>query len=130
MKQELFIQLLEQYAELKFNREAVSSGEQTARTPVEIIERQGEQFEVSTKNNPTWNVKIKQLKPIVKSCDDCGLEVKDRRVSATLHSFPQTHWRKNCHSCRQTQDPVTKQFTISTPSAQAYFTAYLKNRDK
>jgi hypothetical protein len=130
MKQELFIKLLEQYAELRYNREAVKSGEQTARTPSEIIQRQGEQLEISSGDNPTWNIRIKLLKPIIKTCDDCGVEVEDRRVSTTLHSFPKRHWRKNCHGCRRTQDPDTKEFSISTPQAQAYFTAYLKNRNK
>ena len=130
MKQELFIKLLEQYAELKVERVAIASGEQTSRLGVEVIERQGQQFELSATHNPTLNVKIKQLKPIIKSCEDCGKQCQNRVVSKNLYTFPRKHWRSHCNNCQRVFNPETQQYDLTFNQAQAYFTAYLKNRDK
>ena len=130
MKQELFIQLLEQYAELKVERVAIASGEQTSRLGVEVIERQGQQFELSATHNPTLNVKIKQLKPIIKSCEDCGKECQDRVVTKNLYSFPHKHWRRYCNGCQRVFNPETQQYDLTVNKAQPFFTAYLKQQDK
>ena len=130
MKQEDYIQILEQYAEIKFNKAATTSGEVISRIVGDVIEREGQKIAISHTNNPTWHIGIKKLKPIVKACEDCGKMVKDRKVFINVYAYPQPHRRKNCHSCKKTQDPITKEFTISTVTAQVYFTAYLNKRDK
>ena len=130
MKQEDYIQLLEQYAEIKFNKASTISGEISSRVGDEVIEREGRKIAISNKSNPTWTIAVKRLKPIVKPCEDCGVVVKDRRVHTSLYAYPRPHWRSNCVQCRKTQDPITKQFTLPTVGAQVYFTAYLNKLDK
>jgi hypothetical protein len=130
MDQKEFIHRLSEIAEVKIDKQPVSSGAQTNRLEPIQLERQGKIVEITSKENPTWGVVVKRLKPIVKPCEDCGEVVKDRRVQSTMYSYPKAHWRKNCVQCRKTQDPETKQFTIPTQSAQLYFTAFLKKQDK
>jgi hypothetical protein len=127
MEHNTFIQRLSEFAELRKVKIPRSAGQREADTACDIF-RNGETFIIDKDNNSTWAWEIKKLKPIIKPCEDCGKECKDRKVARTLYTFPERHWRQHCSSCNRVQDPETKQFDIFPIKAQNHFVALLKKK--
>jgi hypothetical protein len=127
MEQNIFIKRLEEFAEIKRVRIAKSGNLREADTACDIF-RNGETHIIDKDNNSTWAWEIKRLKPIVKDCEDCGKECKDRRVNKTLYSFPKKHWRRHCNGCNRVWNPVTRAFDLTPMQSAAHFTAWIKKQ--
>ena len=125
-----FIERLSELADIKVTKAPTNSGESIARLEPVFVERNGKVIEILPTNNPTWNIVVKKLKPIIKECEDCGKLVKDRRVNKSMYTFPKSHWRKNCNGCLRTQNPETGKFDIPFTHAAAFFTSFIKKQDK
>lgn len=124
MKQEQFIQQLEQLAEIKPVKVPVHGNRREAREACDIF-RNGETVYIDNKNNKTLGYEIKRLKTVKTACEDCGKQVQDRRIWNRIMYTPSRHWRKTCSSCNLTQHPETKQFTVSNNRVLEVFREYL-----
>ena len=127
MDNEIFLKKLQELAVIELVRVPRAGGTRESTEPEEIL-RNGEFFSIDLKNNPTLNLRIRQLKTQAQQCSDCDRVVQDRKVHQTVYSFPFPHWRKNCSHCKKTQDPETGEFSVPTTTAQAYFTSILKKK--
>jgi hypothetical protein len=103
MEQEQFIQRLKEVAVIKpFNNKNLREG-----------------FEV------------REIKHKPKTCEDCGKVTKDRRIWNRICITPvEPHWRKTCSSCNLTQNPVTKEYSVSNATVGSVFREFLSNRNK
>jgi len=127
MEHNTFIQRLSEFAELKKIKVPRTPATREFEGSNEIF-RNGETIVIDKDNNETWAWAIKRLKPIIKPCEDCGLECKDRKVNKTLYVFPQRHWRQHCTGCNRVQEPDTKQYTLTATQAQSYFVKWFKKQ--
>lgn len=130
MNKELFLQRLEQLAELK--RSKITRQPGCAHDPDSACDifRNGETFIIDKDNNKTWHYEIARLKPIIKPCEDCGRLCEDRTTTKSLLTFPKRHWRTYCGGCQRVFNPETQQYDLTLSKAQAFFVTYLKQRDK
>jgi hypothetical protein len=127
MEQNKFFEKLSEFAELRKVKVAKSAGLREADTACDIF-RNGETFIIDKDNNSTWAWEIKKLKPIIKPCEDCGQECKDRKVNKVLYTFPQRHWRRHCTGCNRVQHPDTGEFTLTPTQTPSYFVAWFKKQ--
>jgi hypothetical protein len=127
MENNLFIQRLKELADIKRIKPPGSSGIRKGEESNEIF-RNGELRSIGEDHNDTWAYQIKQLKPIVKPCEDCGVECKNRVVNKTLYIFPKRHWRTHCSVCNRVQNPETKQFDLLPMKAQSHFISFFKKK--
>lgn len=129
MDKELFKQRLEQLAQLK-----PAPKNRQPRNPDQLdvcdVFRNGQTEIIDPKNNSTWALEIKEIKPIIKPCEDCGRECQDRKTTKTLYTYPQRHWRSYCGGCQRTYNPETKEFDLKPNQAGVFFLRYLKQADK
>jgi len=127
MEHNTFIKRLEEVAEIKRVKLPKSAAYREADTACDIF-RNGQMMIIDKDNNETCAYEIKRLKPIVKPCEDCGQECKDRRVNKSLYSFPIKHWRSHCSGCNRVKNPVTGVFDILPIQAQNHFVTFLKKQ--
>lgn len=125
MKQEEFLQRLNEVAVLKQIKVPKSAGIREADTACDIF-RNGQQLIIDKDNNSTLNYKIVRLKYQETACLDCGRLVQGQERTKTLYTFPQKHWREHCRNCNKIRDPETKQFDLMPAQAPNRFAAVLK----
>jgi hypothetical protein len=126
MKQEEFIQRLEQFAEIKPVKMPIHGNARKASEACDIF-RNGETFFIDNKNNKTLGYEIKRLKTVKTACEDCGKQVQDRRIWNRVMFTPQRHWRKTCSACNLNQHPVTKKWTVSNNTVLQVYKDFLAN---
>lgn len=129
MEQDKFIAKLQELADLAVAKIPRTGSRRESEEP-NVVFRQGQELALDTKNNPTLNVKIKRLKPMVKPCEDCGLKVDNRVVSKKLYTFPKNHWRTQCENCRRVRNPESGQFDVEADRSQPVFISYFNKQDK
>jgi hypothetical protein len=127
MDNEIFLKQLQELAVVELVSVPRTGGVREANEPEEIL-RNGQIYSIDLKNNPTLNLRVKALKTQPQQCSDCDRVVQDRKLHQTVYAWPFPHWRKNCSVCRKTQDPQTKEFSIPTTTASAYFASILKKK--
>ena len=129
MEQDKFITRLQELADITSARPPIGP---KIRKPngQERVFRNGQEIPIDPKDNQTWGVKVKKLKPIVKDCEDCGLRVENRTVNKKFYTFPQAHWRTNCGNCRRTLNPETGVFDVETEKSQPVFVSYFLKQNK
>jgi len=125
MDPKLFRQRLEELAELKVIKEPRNANRREAED-VDTVWRNGEEFLIDPKDNPTLNLGIAKIRPITKPCDDCGEIVTNRRVEIKVYDNPYPHWRKNCVTCKMTEHPLTGRFDTPSPTASKSISYELK----
>ena len=127
MEHDKFIQCLESVAILR-RVKAPRDTNTNLQEGANDIFRNGETFVLDKDNNSTWAYEIKKLKPIIKPCEDCGVECQNRKVSKSLYVFPQKHWRTWCSGCNRVKNPETGQFDLLPMKAQSHFVAFFKKQ--
>jgi hypothetical protein len=125
MDPKLFRQRLEELAELKVVKEPRTADRREAED-ADSIWRDGKEYVINPKDNPTLNIAIARIKPMIKACEDCGLMVEDRLVHVKIYDNPYPHWRKNCISCKMTEHPLTGCFDTPSPTASKSISYELK----
>ena len=85
---------------------------------------------IKPKKNYTVPIEIVKLKIQPRSCEDCGLEVTDRKVNVRVLQSPKPHWRRSCTHCRRTWNPLTEKFDLNNAGVGNFFVAWLKGSDK
>lgn len=127
MEHDIFIQRLQELAEIKRVKVPKSGGLREADTACDIF-RNGETFIIDKDNNSTWAYEIKKIRPIIQNCSDCGKECKDRKITKSVYIFPKRHWRTHCSGCNRVWNPETKQFDLLPTQAQSHFTSWIKKQ--
>jgi hypothetical protein len=127
MEQNKFIKCLESVAILRRVKAPRDTNTKLQEGANDIF-RNGKTFLLDKDNNSTWAYEIKRLKPIIKPCEDCGVECKDRKVSHALYQFPKRHWRRHCNGCNRVWNPETKQFDLLPMKAQSHFVTFFKKQ--
>lgn len=116
MDPKLFRQRLEQLAKLKVIKEPRTAGRREAED-ADSIWRNGEEFLIDPKDNPTLGCAIDCIHPKTEACEDCGNIVTDRVVYIKVCDFPKPHWRESCQACKKTRNPVTGEFDLTSVEA-------------
>lgn len=128
MKPEVFLNQLQQLAELKEIRPPMESGRREATEPEQII-RGLESFEISKHENKTWAYAVKKITHSV-PCPDCGKKnAKGRVVNIRLCEYPKPHWSKSCNICKQHYNPLTGEFDATVHQASNCWVSFFK-KDK
>ena len=127
MKEDLFVQRLQELAEVRKVKAPRDPGARATDGHCDIF-RNGETYLLDKDNNSTWAYEIKRLKPIIKPCEDCGVECKDRKILRSLYTFPKKHWRTHCNGCNRVKNPVTGVFDLLPMQAQNHFVAFFKKQ--
>ena len=124
MDNEEFLRRLNELAELKVIKVAGPA----QRKPDEhlIVWRNGQEYEIDDKANPTLYYRIKKIKDELRKCEDCGKKVKNRTISKKLYAFPVKHWRKLCNNCNMVQHPDTGKYCLLGAATQNVYIQYLK----
>jgi len=65
-----------------------------------------------SKINKTLPVIMKRIRKKSKRCEDCSLNVKDRRLEATCVLKPMRHWLQKCMNCDLFLDRHTGKYTM------------------
>jgi hypothetical protein len=124
MDNEEFLSRLTELAELQVIKVAGPA----QRKPDEhlIVWRNGQEYEIDDKANPTLYYRIKKIKNNVRKCEDCGRRVKERIVTKKLLSFPVVHWRQSCNTCKMYQHPETGDYCLVGLATQSVWLSWLK----
>ena len=129
MEHNEFIERLKELAEVKAIRPAKTAAFREA-AETEVIERQGEVFELDKDSNQTWAYEVKKLKNTVRKCDYCDDLVKNQVINKRVLFHPEPHWRETCNSCKMTRNPETGKFDIKDIKVAAFFITYFSKRNK
>lgn len=123
-----FHQRLSQLAEIELVSVPRDAARREADEPA-LVKYRGEMIELNLKNNPTLNLRVKQIHHEPRSCEDCGDTVTDRRTERKLCTFPERHWRETCLACKMTRHPETGEFCLSSSQAVNVYRTYLNTPD-
>ena len=129
MKQDEFERRLAEFAEVKALRPPTTPNRRETDEPEDIF-RQGVEFQIDRKNNPTWALEVKKLKPQVRKCEYCGDEVIKQTFNKRIVQYPRPFWKESCSSCRRVKNPITGKFDLTEYESVNFFTTYFRNRDK
>lgn len=129
MDPKVFLNKLNEYAELKPVRPARSGGVREADEPEEIT-RHGQSFLIDKDTNPSWAVQIKKLKALPRPCDYCDQMVINQKFNKRILHFPEMHWRESCSSCGLTKNPTTGKFDLTENRANSFYCSYFTNKNK
>ena len=129
MDRKLFLQKLEQFAELKPIKPPATAKRRESQGP-EVIQRGLDCIVLDQKDNETLSYQVKKLKTKSKQCQYCDNVVKDQIFSKRWLGYPAPHWREKCHSCNLTRNPETGEFELTDYRSNIVFTTFLRDKNK
>jgi hypothetical protein len=129
MERKLFLQRLEQLAELKPIKPPATAKRREADGP-EVIQRGLDTIVLDQKENETLAYRVKRLKEKSRPCEHCDRVVKDQTIAIRFLGYPEPHRRETCSTCRKTKNPETGAFDLFDLQANNFFTSYFRKRNK
>ena len=129
MDQKLFLERLQQFAELKPIKPPATAKRRESDGP-EVIQRGLSTMVLDQKANETLTYQVKKLKTSSKQCQHCDRVVKDQIISRRCVGHPEPHWREKCHSCNLTRHPETGKFELTEYRSNIVFTTFFRHRNK
>jgi len=129
MEHNEYLRRLKELAEVDWVKAPTTSNIKDPDEPDRIF-RQGLEFELSKDHNPTRTLAITEIKNSIKACEDCGIQVSNRRVEMKLNTSPAKFWKVRCVNCNLCQNPDTGEFNLTASQLRKYyFTAEANRQD-
>jgi hypothetical protein len=94
--------------------------------PADLLERI--QFRKPTSHNFAADQSVEFIKFDEYSCPDCDKTIKQAKHTIRKYLKPEPHYRTRCENCFKVQDPETKQYELTTNSANRRFLDYFNTK--